>query len=161
MMKRAFTLIELLISITIFSILLLSLTNFISTLKVGLKTIEKRVDRERESYLFKKVLYFDILNSYKITLENDKNGNAILSLYTSNSLYNLPVANVKWYLKNGKIVRIETPKSFKKRKFEDFYYIDSFLKGITKFRIYRRGNKFLIFLKKDVKFIYWEVDYML
>ena len=155
-MKKSFTLVEILISVTILSVLFLAMSSVIGSLKISKKTLRNKFDSMKKKELFIKLLYSDIINSdnIKITLSKEKNY-VTLQLRTFNSIYGLIHPYVYWYVsKNGNtLVRAEGYEDIKKN---DNYYADKFLSGIKKFRIFENKGKYFVYIQAR-KPIYFEI----
>lgn len=157
-MKKSFTLLEILISITILSILFLAMGNIINEFKSSKNTLKKISQKYKKDNLLIKILYNDILNSKNIKIKNSKNSDFCrLYLTTSNSLYNLIEPNVLWYIskKNNTLVRVE---SYKKITLPNskLFYLDKFAKNVKIFKIFQKKDKYFIYIESD-KPIYFEL----
>jgi len=148
-MKKSFTLIELLLSILIFSVLILAMSNFINQVRNSQKFIEKY--SKNNNYLLK-VLYYDLLNSTNIKIINTKNPNYDrLLLKTSNSLYNLINPYVVWYISNNSLIRIE---DYNISLPGFFPYIDKFDSKVQIFKIYKKNEKIFVYIKGKKKLFF-------
>lgn len=144
-MKKSFTLIEVMISVIIFSMLFLVMSNVIKNLNVTKHFLEKYSNKK--DYVVK-VLYNDILNSYKIDVIHTKYPNFDrLKLFTTNCFYN-DVCNVLWYVSKNqnRLIRKEEINS------------DIFKKDLKIFKIYRNKGKDLIFIKAKKPIIFEMID---
>jgi len=139
-MKKAFTLIELLISIILFAILTLAMSNVIKEVNNSKNFLMKNYKRKKNYFL--KVLYYDILNASYIKIIHTKNPNYdILILKTSNSLYKLINPKVIWYISKKALIRKENLK----------YTIDKFNSNVKIFKIYKKQSKIFIYIDGDKK----------
>ena len=144
-MKKSFTLIEVMISVIIFSMLFLVMSNVIKNLNVTKHFLEKYSNKK--DYVVK-VLYNDILNSYKIDVIHTKYPNFDrVKLFTTNCFYN-DVCNVLWYVSKNqnRLIRKEGINS------------DIFKKDLKIFKIYRNKGKDLIFIKAKKPIIFEMID---
>jgi len=153
-MKKSFSLIELLISITIFSFVYLVMSNIITELKTSENFIKHNYKKFDYKEKILKTLYMDMLNAtyFKIVKRNNKF--STIYLRTTNSLYNLSYPFVVWYVTgSGNLIRVE---SLNKRflPLEKIGYLYDFGK-VKIFRIYQNKNKFFIFYKQ-YKPLYFE-----
>ena len=157
-MKKSFTLIEIIISVLIFSVLILALSSVINNLKKTKNIIESVYKKQNSKELLIKTLYYDIINSSEFKIIKTKNSNIDrLYLKTSNSLYNLINPYVVWYIskKNRALIRIEYP--FKiKFPLNKVFYIDKFEEGVKIFKVYEKKGKIFIFIKNK-KPVYFEI----
>ncbi|ACM92801.1 prokaryotic N-terminal methylation motif domain protein [Nautilia profundicola AmH] len=156
-MKKSFTLIEVLISITILSILFLALSNVISSLSKASDYLEKKYSFENNKYLFLKILYYDILNADDINITQYKNY-TIIKMQTSNSLYFIPKPYVMWYVskRNNTLVRYESPKNIDILEDNSNYYLDKFIQNVKIFKIYKHLGKYFVYIDNG-KPIYFEM----
>jgi len=142
-MKKSFTLIELLISIVIFSILILAMSNVIKEVNSSKDFIIKHYKTQKD-YLVK-VLYYDILNASEIKIIHTKNPNYdIIILKTSNSLYKLINPTVTWYISKRTLIRKENAP----------FAIDKFNTNVKIFKVYEKNSKFFVYIdgKKKIFF---------
>jgi len=151
-MRKSFTLIELLIAITLSLFVFLAVFNVINSLKTTNRVFEEKINNK--SALLVKTLYYDLINAkkYAVTVTGNPDFNR-LYLLTSNSLYgyNGPVY-VVWAVVGNSLVRIEDrdviniPGIYKN--------LDRFAKDVKIFKIYKKNSRFFVFLrtKKDIYF---------
>ena len=142
-MKKSFTLIELLISIAIFSILTLAMSSVIKEVNSSKEFIAKHY-KVQKNYLVK-VLYYDILNASDIKIIHTKNPNYdTIILKTSNSLYKLINPTVTWYISKRALIRKENAP----------FAIDKFNINVKIFKIYKKNSKFFVYVdgKKKIFF---------
>ena len=158
-MKKGFTLIEVMISIVIFSLLITLMSNVVTSLNISIITLNKEYNKQlKNSYLIK-TLYGDILNSSKIILENNNKNYSIIYIQTSNSLYNNPFSYVVWYVskKQNSLMRLESENFMKLPvNMENKFELDKFKNNIKIFKIYKKNNKYFIFIK-DKKNLFFEI----
>jgi len=158
-MKKSFTLIEVIISIIIFSIIMIFMSNVIDSLNSSVKTLNHNYNKNRFNSYTIKTLYTDILNSDYITLKNKNKNYSILYLKTSNSLYNIAMPYVIWYVskKDNTLMRLESSKKINLPIKEDKnILLDRFLNNIKIFKIYKNKNKYFIFIKGN-QTLYFEI----
>jgi len=157
-MKKAFTLIEIILAIMILSILILALNHIIVNLKTTKEVLESVFDKEKENELFIKTLYYDFLNATNIKVKHSKTSDYDrIYLQTQNSLYDLTYPYVVWYVskKDNTLIRIESPFKIKLPSYEAFF-LDKFVNNVEIFRVFRKNGKDLIFIKAK-KPIYFEI----
>ncbi len=155
-MKKAWTLIEVLISVTILSILFLAMSNVIGNLKISKNVIANRFEKNKKQEIFIKVLYSDILNAQSLQILNTQNKDYIrLLLRTKNSLYNLIEPYVLWYVSKNEnsLIRAE---SWMQIKDGSIYYADKFMQNVKKFKIFQKNDKYFIYIDTS-KPIYFEI----
>jgi len=141
-MRRSFTLIELIISISLTLFLFIVIVNVINSLKTAQRSLKIKND------YFAKTIYYDILNAKKTAIVKAPNRDFNrIYLYTSNSLYGFERVYVLWVVKNGSLYRIESKDVITLPG--EFKYFDRFSKNVKIFRIYEKNGKYFIFLKDD------------
>ena len=148
MSRRAFTLIELMVSITLTVIIVLFLYKALATQEISNKVLAKNAARLRRTDQIFNLLYRDFLesNETKITTAFNKDYN-IIYLATKNSLHNVPFAHVMYYVnaKDKTLVRLESaypiklPVDLEKIK---YIFVDRLIKKVSKFRVFQsqQGN---------------------
>jgi len=153
-MKKAFSLIELLISIAIFSFVYLVMSNIITELKTSENFIKHNYKEFDYKEKILKTLYMDLLNATYFKIVKRNNEFSTIYLRTTNSLYALSYPFVVWYVTGaGNLIRVE---SLNKRllPLERIGYLYDFGK-VKIFKIYQNKNKFFIFYKHN-KPLYFE-----
>jgi prepilin-type N-terminal cleavage/methylation domain-containing protein len=163
-MKKAFTLIELMLAIIIFSVLILAMNNIISNLKSTKDFLNDIIKKENQNTLLLKTLYYDILNASDIKIVHSSNSNYDrVYLKTDNSLYHLIFPHVIWYVSKNKnsLIRIESPFSIKLPN-EEVYFLDKFRENVKMFKILRKRGKDLIVIwaKKPIYFEMIDKDFI-
>jgi len=143
MSRRAFTLIELMVSIALTVIVVLFLYKALATQEISNKVLAKNATSLHQTDQIFELLYRDFLesNETKIATTFSKDYN-ILYLATKNSLHDIPVAHVVYYVnaKDKTLVRIESaypiklPVDLEKIK---YIFADPLIKKITKFRVFQ------------------------
>ena len=108
-MKKAFTLVEIIISIFLFSLIMIFLYKSTSNLRLNNKNLK---ENHSKSKTFNKVLYQlknDLILSSKVKIDNEKNK---IELITTNTLYENSNPKVIWtILKQSKtLIRVENKK---------------------------------------------------
>jgi len=146
-MKKAFTLIEVMISIVIFSILVLFMSKVVSSLNISLHSLDKTYQKNQKQNLLIKTLYADILNSKHIIIDNKNKNYSILFIQTSNSLYDIAMPYIVWYVskKDKALMRLESSKEIHLPM--DSGNLDLFDKNVKIFKVYKNNNKYFIFIK--------------
>jgi len=155
-MKKSFTLIEVMISIAIFSLLVLFMSKVVSNLNISVNILKNDYSTKTKQQYLIKTLYADILNKKWIKIVNHNKNYSIVYLQTSNSLYNIPMPYVVWYVskKQNSLMRLEC--SQKCELPTNIGWLDKFDKGVKIFKIYQKQNKFFIFIK-DKKELFFEM----
>jgi prepilin-type N-terminal cleavage/methylation domain-containing protein len=157
-MKKAFTLIELMLAIIILSVLILAMNNIIVNLKSTKDFLNDILNKNNKNTLFIKTLYYDLLNATSIKIVHSVNKNYDrLYIQTDNTLYNLISPFVIWYVSKNKntLIRIESPFNIKLPN-ENAFFLDKFKENVKMFKILRKNGKDLIFID-DKKAVYFEM----
>ena len=156
--KKSFTLIEVLISIVLFSLIMIFLYQTLNLTQQSNTFFDKKVQKRVLKQKLKQLLFLDISLSTDIKIEVDKNKNTILHLITSNTYHNSFFTNITYLVtKENNLVRIENKTKFNKTKINYDYlnqsYIDIIYKDITKFKITQKDKtQNIIYIKfKDEK----------
>lgn len=157
-MKKSFTLIEMLISIILFSIILLFLYEVLASTTNHNKIFTKNIDKIINKSDLQMLVLEDFLNQKSnstIKIIEDKNQNNILTFQTNNTYHN-PFFSHVTYLINGEntLVRIESKKEFKKDTLYQILEtsnIDILFKNIKKFKIKKSkiGLTYLFFIETE------------
>ena len=150
--KKAFTLIEVLISITLLSLVLMSLYRSSDILRKSNKHLYEHLQKSTKSIKGNMVLYMDLLQSDSNITINDKNKfHEITMENTSNSLYGQIKAKVSWLVskKDNTLLRIEGNNYQLPLKQDSYVEIDPIVQKVELFKIYKnkKSNKILILLK--------------
>jgi prepilin-type N-terminal cleavage/methylation domain-containing protein len=141
-MKKAFTLIEVIISIFIFSLIMIFLYKSISSLKINNKNLKNTTQKSKNLSKTITLLKSDLTLSKKIDLKLLQKD--ILSIDTTlNSIHNIAKPKVIWkILKQSKtLVRVE--------KINGLTFLDDTTLKCKKFKIYysEKEQKILIYIK--------------
>ena len=147
-MKKSFTLLELLISISIFSIITVFLYKTLDQTKYSNVLFSKKQEILKESNHLHNIFLEDIAEASSISSPiYDKNKNVIVKLVTKNSYHNPFFDNVTYLVGDTKkLLRIESEKVFTELEAKniDFYrnaYIDVLLEDIEYFELNNEQNK--------------------
>lgn len=143
MSRKAFTLIELMVSIALTVIVVLFLYRALATQEISNKVLAKNATKLRQVDQLFNLLYRDFLesNETKIITTFNKEYN-IVYLATKYSLHNIPFAYVMYYVnaKDKTLVRLESAYPFKlpvdleKMK---YIFVDRLIKKVSKFRVFQ------------------------
>ena len=140
-MKKAFTLVEIIISIIIFALIMMFLYKSVANLRLNNKNLKHTVSKSKNISNIITLLKEDIILSKKIDLKLlDKD---TLSLITTNSIEQISKPKVTWKIlkRSQKLIRIEEVNNLKILR-------DTTLK-CKKFKLYynKKEHKLLIFIK--------------
>jgi len=149
--KRAFTLIEVLISTLLLSIVLTGLYSVLDTQRRSVKIIKNSLDRSMEQDRAIMVLYNDILKSDgNITLKKSERDTICINA-TQNSLYGLDLVKVCWLVlkEEDSLARIEGNNYRLPLGLEENVEVDIVSKGVKLFDIYKDKNGNYLVVMQD------------
>ena len=155
--KKGAILIEVLISITLFGIIVIFFQKSINLIQNTNKFFTKQIQQTNTKSYFKKVLFLDLIKSNQIKILTTKQNNIYLKIITTNYYHN-PFYNHITYLllPNNKLIRIESKKEFKIDNIDNDFlqnsYIDIVLTNIKKFKATEtklNNNKKVYFMIED------------
>lgn len=127
-MKKAFTLLELIISITLFMIIVVFLYKTLDQTKYSNNLFFNKQEVLKQSNHLHNIFLEDIAEASNITISYDKNKNAIVKIVTDNSYHNAFFNNITYVLgPTNKLLRIESMKSFNTELKDDDFYQNSFI----------------------------------
>ena len=161
-MKKAFTLLEVVISITLFMILLIFLYKTLDQTKHSNKQFLKQSQNLKYENELCDIFLEDILESYsKIEIKSDNDKNSLLRFTSLNSYHNSFFNHITYLISsNNKLIRMESKERFNLSDtpidFYDYSFIDVLLENIELFEVEENtvnGNKnyVLIVKQKDEK----------
>ena len=150
--NRAFTLLEVLISIMLLSLVLMALYRSADILRASNRNLFHYLENSSNTLKGIKTLYMDIIKSDgNLTLTHFKKFHSIEIENTKNSLYGLYHAKVVWlvYKTDNILLRIEGNRYHIPLKNEENVAIDVIAKNMELFKIYtnKKNNKILIISK--------------
>jgi type II secretory pathway pseudopilin PulG len=156
-MKKSFTLLELLISITLFMIIVVFLYKTLDQTKHSNKLFSNKQEVLKESNHLHNIFLEDIAETSSVTVTYDKNKNAIIKIVTYNTYHNAFFNNVTYLIGNTKeLIRIESGKTFDTlQSVEDAFFnnafIDVLLEDVEYFDIKNSGNNYVFVIKQKNK----------
>jgi prepilin-type N-terminal cleavage/methylation domain-containing protein len=156
-MKKAFTLLEVLISITIFLILIVFLYKTIDQTKHSNNLFSKKEERLKELNHLHNIFLEDIAEASSVTILFDKNKNSIVKIVTNNTYHNSYFNNVTYLINSTeKFIRIESLEAFNENEsinvaFFDNSYIDVLIADIEYFEAKNSGSNYNFFIKQKTK----------
>lgn len=154
-MRKAFTLIEMLIAITILSIMMLFLYKSYASLNNSNKFYKQEVDSIKTTQLKKRVMFLDfslaLLNKTTI-LNQDVKGDVVF-LQSSNSLYQRFNPYIAYLVKDSKLYRLESSKEFRAYPIErENEFVAECLGDVNSFRVYKsKADKETYLIHVDFK----------
>ncbi len=143
-MRKAFTLIEMLVSISILSIMMLFLYKSYSSLNISNAIYKKEANTLIATDNLKKTLFLDFsLALHKtIKIENQEKNEDVVFMQTSNSNHKNYNPYVAYILKESKLYRLESFKQYSgfPLSVEDNFSVDM-LGNVKTFRVYKNEKK--------------------
>jgi prepilin-type N-terminal cleavage/methylation domain-containing protein len=152
--RKAFTLMEVLISIALLSLVLLALYRSLGMLRASNSQLFEHLAKANEEKRVVETLFLDIASSDgNISIKNDDEFSRLCIESTLNSLYALPIAKVCWVVtkKDKELLRSEGNYYNIPLKAEDRVAVDSVMGDIELFRTYHKGSEVLVLLQQKGK----------
>lgn len=146
-LKKAFTLLELLISIVILSIMIIYLYNSYASLNLSNANLKNETKSIENIEQIKRVVYMDFLNAFgkkasAIKIENREKDEDFVSLQTTNSLHRKINPYVSYIVKEKKLYRLESSKPITNYDISiDNNFISDYLGEVKTFQIYKSSDK--------------------
>ena len=146
-MRRAFTLMELMVSIVLIVLITLFLYNAIATMKISNKTLAQHDIQENNRSKIFELFYRDFIEavSLKPLKTKDKHYNTI-ELQTNNSLHQIVMPYVTYFVSRDKdaLIRLEAAKEIELPvKYEDKYsiFVDKLIENVSDFNVYEKKEQ--------------------
>lgn len=138
-MKKAFTLIEILIAITILSIMMLFLYKSYSSLNISNRFYKNELSQVKSGYLKKKVLFLDLSLAHKdkTKILNQNPNEDVLFLQSTNSIHRRHNPYIAYIVQDSRLYRLESINEFKEYPLSlTDEYVADYLGEIDRFRVY-------------------------
>ena len=151
--RKAFTLLEVLISIALMGIIIVALFSSVDLLQNSNQHLSKYLEKSKKITKATKTLYLDLLASDgNITIQKDEFTRVCMEK-TKNSLYALPSAKVCWIVlkKDKTLIRIEGNAYHLPLLSEERVEIDTIMTGIEVFDLYHEKDKVLVVMQQQGK----------
>jgi len=142
--NRAFTLIEVLISITLLSLVLMALYKSADILRNSNLHLFKYLQKSSNSLKGSKTLYMDLMHAdYNITINSEKKFHRLTIENTTHSLYGQGQSKVVWLVHKNEntLLRLEGGKYNLPLRNEEKVEVDVIAENIKLFKIYRSKKK--------------------
>jgi prepilin-type N-terminal cleavage/methylation domain-containing protein len=146
--RKAFTLLEVLISIALMGIVIVALFSSVDMMQDSNQQLAQYLEKSKKTT---KVLYLDMIDSDgNITITKDEFSRVCIG-ETRNSLYALPSAKVCWIVlkKENTLARIEGNAYHLPLRLEERVEIDPVMTGIEVFDIYHEKDKILVLIQQQ------------
>jgi len=152
MHKKAFTLIEIILSIFLFSIIMMFLFKATANLRHNNKNFQISINKDTKKLKFIALLQKDLImsNSKSFKFNNTNKDKTIITFRTNNSIYNISKPYVTWrVLKNSnKLVRVESNQQYNKNN--ENYHLIVASDNCKIFQIYKGKKGYLIYIKDNL-----------
>lgn len=151
--RKAFTIIEVLISIGLLGIVLVALFSTVTMMRDSNSHLLGYLEKAKKITKATTVLYLDIARSDgNITIKKDEFTRLCME-GTKNSLYALSLAKVCWVVlkKNNTLVRVEGNNYRLPTGQEERVEVNSVIEHVEIFDVYHKEDKVLVFLKQKGK----------
>jgi len=151
--RKAFTLLEVLISITLLGIVIVALFSAVDMMQDSNEHLAKHLETSKKITKSTKVLYLDMMDSDgNITIQKDEFSRVCIE-ETRNSLYALPSAKVCWVVlkKDRTLARIEGNGYNLPLNTEERVEVDLVMSDITLFDVYHEKDKILVLIQQKNK----------
>jgi prepilin-type N-terminal cleavage/methylation domain-containing protein len=140
--RRAFTLMEMLVSVVILVLITLFMYGAIASSKLTGRTLARHTDMEQNRTKLYELFYRDIIEALTVNpLPTQNRRFTVLELQTRNSLYDIAAPHVLWYVnaQSRDLVRLESsrkislPVSYEQKV---FVHADVFASDVEDFSVY-------------------------
>jgi len=151
--RKAFTLLEVLISIALLGIVVVALFSAVDMMQDSNEHLAKHLEKSKKITKATKVLYLDMMASDgNITIQKDEFSRVCME-ETRNSLYALPSAKVCWVVlkKNNTLARIEGNAYQLPLNVEERVEVDLIMPNIEVFDLYHEKDKILVLIQQKEK----------
>jgi prepilin-type N-terminal cleavage/methylation domain-containing protein len=143
-MRKAFTLIELVVAIGILSIVMIFLYKSYASLNKSNAFYKKEVSQIKSKELKKKVLFLDfsLAKDKSVQILNQEKNQDIVFLQSSNSMHNRYNPYIAYIFKDKKLYRLESLKKFQSYPLSvDAEFSVEYFGKAQSFRVYKSDNK--------------------
>ena len=147
-MKKAFTLIELMISIILLSLIVSFLYQSVAQLQSSNQQFLDRTNKIQKREEVLKLLYNDFINARSVQWYDKEQDVDIIVVQSSNSLHGMsePYLTYRVYKDNNTLRRIEGPAE-KFDLFNKIFRFNEITEGVKLFKVYEQKGHYLIYLK--------------
>ncbi len=149
-MRKAFTLVELMISIILLSLIVSFLYQSVAQLQSSNQQFIKHTDsiQKREEVL--KLLYNDFINANTIDWSEKERDLDVIAMQSSHTLHAMtqPYLTYKVYRDENTLRRIESPLE-KLDVINNLFRFDEIIKDVKLFKVYEQKGHYLIYLQTE------------
>ena len=148
--RKAFTLIEVLISIALLGMIIVPLFSVVDMMRNSNERLLISLEKSKQITKATKVLFLDILSSDGTLVVKKDEFTRLCIDETKNSLYNLPIAKVCWVVLKDKntLARIEGHSYKIPLVSEDRVEVDAVMTGVELFDVYQQKDKVLVLIQQ-------------
>ncbi len=161
---RAFTLVEILISIALFSMIILTLYKVLDEFNFSSKFYTKKLDEISSIKEIKMVFFNDFLKMKEESLiiealDTSTTGNMLLQFQSYNYYHNPFYSHITYMVsKQNNLLRIESAEVFERKSIQEGFfktaYIDTIVKDVDSFKVEQKEKKLNLYvIKKDGEII--------
>lgn len=151
--RKAFTLLEVLISIALLGIVIVALFSSVDMMQNSNQQLAQYLEKSKKTTKSTQVLYMDMIGSDgNISIKKDEFSRVCME-ETRNSLYALPVAKVCWVVlkKENTLARIEGNVYHLPLRLEEKVEVDPVMTDIELFDVYHEKDKVLVLIQQKGK----------
>ncbi len=148
-MRRAFTLVELMISVILLSIIVTFLYQSVAQLQNSNQKLIKSTNKtlEREDLL--KVLYNDFINLTSLDIIDKSDDTDVLVLQSTNSFYKMSMPYVRYMVDNDAILRRIESAGVQLDYENSFFRFDTLATEVKTLKVYEKDGHYFIYVKSD------------
>ncbi|QSZ40709.1 prepilin-type N-terminal cleavage/methylation domain-containing protein [Sulfurimonas aquatica] len=157
-MRRAFTLVELMVSVAILSLIMIFLYKSYAELNISNKIYEKEVTKIEKIELLKKTIYLDfsLLKPSSVNIINESKTEDVFYAQTSHSIHDRINPYIAYIVKEKKLYRLESLKQFKEYPLGvESEFEGDYLGDVEIFRVYKsqdqKSNEYLVNIEFQMK----------
>ncbi len=154
-MKKAFTLIEMMIAVTLFSFIAVFLSSTLQSLQLNSSILKTEASKQNKEMKILKLLEDDIQQSLSLNIV-PSDDYILLNMQTRSSIYNISAAYVRWFVdpKTSQLIRSESSLStlppYDKLQLS-LIHLDALNKEVKWFKAYQSKDKSSLFLSLKIK----------
>lgn len=160
MRKKSFTLVEILISISLFSIIIVFLYKMLDNTTAYNNFYKKKLTIQQNYNNIKKVFFLDLANkiSNDINITKTRDDSIVVQFKSTNNYHNPFYQNITYFVSKSKhLLRIESLNSFNKDKLTDEFFTQSYIdildNNISDFYISKQKNNIKFYISNKTKTI--------